>query len=222
MFSKSDCSEMDLNPFAIPHNAFIFNVYRDLSRRKVFSEIPGTKQYSAWGNKELDLLLKVIILIVDPQSPLSDETDFDFRKEQAVLLIGADSNENVLDEIDSEGPLFSSLVFNFFKVINNMEYESWYSLLQLYHDLCLQARRPLPKDADAGTINSKAKLSGAISIVETEVKKKQYNLFKDKRLEQKIMQESGNDELGGYAEKYAEEPEWKKFINDNDEDEEDS
>ena len=45
------------------------------------------------------------------------------------------------------------------------------------------------------------------------MKAKQYVLFKSKRLEKKIIAEAGKDEIGGYAEQYAEEPEWKKHIN---------
>lgn len=219
-FSKDEFTDMELNPFAVPRGGFIFNYYDIFRKGAQFQHIPRKfKNYASWDNPDLDLLLRVIVIMVDSESPLAEESDFEYRKTQAIILTGADANDKVLKEIEDEGNFYSSLVYNFFKAISDMDYETWYSMKELYHSLCRQARMPMPRDADAGTINARAKLPQAIAAAEQELKAKQYILFKSKRLEKKIIAEAGKDDIGGYAEEYAEEPEWKQHINQGDDNE---
>lgn len=223
-FEPPDFQDMELNPFAVPKGSFIYNFYDFFKRKKVFKELPKEKAYKDWMHHDLDLLLKVIILMVDTESPLADEADFDHRKIQSVLVLKANRNARVLKEVDSEGIFFSFLVYEFFKSISDMDYESWYSLKMLYHELCRQARRPMSPNADAGEINARAKLPTAIASTEAELKAKQVSLFKSKRLEKILINESARDEVGGWPEEFAEEPEWKQLINSSEdgEEEEDS
>lgn len=217
-YRKDEFTDMELDPFSVPRGGFIFNHYDLFSRGKTFQTIPRRqKAYQDWENQDLDTLLRVIVVMVDPESPLAEKSDFGYRKVQAVLLCGADKNERVLHEVDAEGPFFSSLVSAFFKVISDMDYETWWSLKQLYHELCRQARMPIPQGADAGLINARTKLPAAIAQTEAELKQKQYVLFKSKRLEKLLISEASKDDIGGYAEEFAEDPEWKQLINSEDE-----
>lgn len=213
-FLPEDFSEMQLNPFGT--KGFMFNAYPEFSRRKVFSTIPPGKTYNEWTDEDLDLLIRVIVIMVDPESPLAEEHDFEQRRKQSLICVKGHLNDKVLHEVHFQGRLFSQLVYHFFKIVNDIPYESWYSMKIAFHEFTRQIRRPIPDDADAGIINARAKIGPAMTEIERVLKEKQVALFRDKRLEKLVLEEAADQEVGGWAEEFAEEPDWKKLVNQGD------
>ena len=219
-YSVSDFDGMELNPFKVPKGEFIFDYYQILKASRVFGKIPDPEEreaardfvtYKSWSQKQLDLLLRFIVLQIDPESPLFEITDLEKKKESAKTLLQKkypeDKWSKVWVEIDEELELYNQKLYEFFVIVNDHDYEHWYSLKIQLHRFNAELRGNFREDKDGSiekNLNSRRYISKEIKNLKNELDSVEIRLFPDnKRLAKKIATLSMAEAIGGFAEKYA-------------------
>lgn len=197
---------MTFNPLAVPQGKFIWEEYKVLSRRPALSQLPKSEDYQGWLKTDLDQLVRFMVVFVDPESPLASETDFDFRKKEAIDSMKVKGR--ALEEIESEGLLFHAVLLDIFKLANSYQYESWFSLKMNFHILNRELRKN-PEVIDAQTMNARRMLAQSQEESLGVLAKIESTLFPSKRIEKLVNQAAMADEIGGYAEEFATDAEWK-------------
>jgi hypothetical protein len=205
-YDIEEFEDMTLCPFDVPEGQYVFEYYDVFSKRQIFKNPRPTEEYSEWTLKDVDLLLKFIIIVIDQESPIASgdgATDMDYREEQGLLLLKIKEGAPVFEEVKSRSFMYRTLLFEFFKTINSFDYEMWYSLKMNFHSMTAQLRMPL-KAGDANAINARRQLAGALPDLQKELMRHQVALFPSKRLEKMIINKMlEEDKVGGYVEEYA-------------------
>lgn len=165
-----------------------------------YSEAPLSEAYEEISLREVfvenDALLRVAVLVADPASPLSKERDFDIRFREAFKLLG--TKKRYQDEITSNSGVWLKVLYEFFRIANDIDYEIWWSLKSSLHHMADKLRSNSGmKDGDRLRISKELKEIGA------QVKEIEYGLFKEEYLKDAITKEAVRNSLAGFAEQYA-------------------
>lgn len=200
---SKDLSDMTINPLATPPGKFLWEVYPQIARRPVLNKPP---EDLGWLPSDWDKLVRFMIIFADPESPLAGETDYDYRKGAAIESVKPKGR--VLDEIKSEGVAFHAVLLDVFKLVNSYQYEMWLSMKMNFHILTAELRKA-PDSLDASSLNARRMLAGSIEEIAASLLKIEASLFPNKRIEKIINASALVDEVGGWAEEFAEEPAWK-------------
>lgn len=214
-YQPKDFAEMTLNPFVVPDGVFMQDFYEVFKRRSVFKTLPQNisklsekeRESYLWNFPDLDMFLRYIVIFIDPESPMYNQTDFDYKKKQALMLLEVEPGSNVHNEIESEGRYFFLAVFEFFKIVNDLQYEEWFSQKINFHHATDILRQPIPV-TDTSAINARRNLATSLPELRKTLLKLQASLFKDKRTEKMIVNMATEDSVGGYAEEFAEYPDY--------------
>jgi hypothetical protein len=208
MLKEEDFKGMELNPFAPFGRTPIFEHYRRLGTHKVFSNIPDRYSKNGWNKFNMSTLLKYVIVFIDRDSPLWEERDFAQRTRKALDVLNIKDDSLEYFEIEQEGELFQDFVFEFFKLINSHVYEQWFTTKMQVHTFNKYLRQaPDPKNL-IKSINTKKALAKEIKQFSEDLVKLESNIFDDERLAKLISDKSTQNAIGGYAEKYADDPKW--------------
>ena len=195
---------MKFDPSLVQTGKFIWEHYPQLGRRKVLCTVPDSYD---WNLKELDSLVKYVLYFADPESPLADETDYEFRIEQAKEL--SQVKGRVVEEIDSEGMLFHSVLLEIFKLANAYLYELWFSLKMNFHVMNTELRRH-PASLDAASLNARRMLGSSMEESLTALAKTELALFPNSGVEKIVNRAAMAEDPGRWVEEFAEELEWKE------------
>lgn len=174
---------------------FLKDNYPAFDRRKAFRAIPqGIKSF---GLQDLDKMLRFTILYLDPLSPFFDERDDKQRRISCIDALDLDKRERFLTEIDDNTAYWQMIVFEYFKMINATQFETWFSLKMSLHIMNARLRSATAlKDSD------RLRLTKEVTALGRELMEIQAELFPDERT-QRIISEKATEDLGGYAEKHA-------------------
>ena len=220
MYSVSDFEGMELNPLVVPKDQYVFEYYKSLKASRIFGMLPDYRKedalefvaYDKWSKEQLDLLLRFVILEIDPESPLFEITGLDKKKEYALDVLqklfpkSVKQWEVVYNEINLELALYNQKVYEFFVIVNNHEYEHWYSLKIQLHRFNSELRSAFKSDQN---LNARRFISKEIKNLKIELDSIEMRLFPDnKRLARKISTLSMAEAIGGFAEKYALDGPW--------------
>jgi hypothetical protein len=200
--------ECFINPMDIAAKQYIWEKYDSLKKRKVFCTLPknaeGSDWYKGFSKRDLNSLIQFIVVFVDSKSPLAPERDFNLRMQKTVEVVSP--TEKAMREIINETDLFQDMVFKYFLMTNQLEFEIWYSKMQAVHNMTKVLRRPLTIDALDTDVRAIKSATDVIGMLESDLKNRGAMLFRDSRLEKIIMSRSSEDDLTGYAEEYAQAP----------------
>jgi hypothetical protein len=197
---------MEFNPFV---QGAMIEHYKKLRSVKVFKPFIKNKDLGLAGDdpyglndKECDTVLRIVILYLDPQSPLSEEKDLDVKLSTILTVFNVGKKSLVHKEIFEKKVLFHAYCYEYFKFIHTVEYEAWFSLKIAFHNMNKLLRMDIPPGDEKAisVVRSIAKDMGQLkaSLVEME-----YNLFGDRRLLDIIKSEQMKESIGGHAEIHA-------------------
>lgn len=206
MAKESIYIEMSLNPFNVERGATMDSIYKTLKGNR-FWIVPKTIEYELWTKSNTDTIIRFVVLLIDPESPHYDERSLDIRMGQCRNALNILSDSVEFKEIDSFGNVFANVMFEFFKVVNNHIYETWFSSKMNLHQLNKYLRMPPVSDKNgsvAADVNARRQLSQVIKDLAFDLIEIEYQLFPDLRLAKIINERAAEDGLGGYAEQYAE------------------
>jgi len=173
----------------------------------IWEEHPGMQMYPLFREvpedviefnlQELDKILKFMVLFVDPLSPFYEVRNFEIRKNNCVDALGFKKRSRFLQEVDHVTPYWNSLLFEYFQIVNEYSYESWFSLKSNFHRMTAALR--------GGNLSATERrhFMSSMKDARKQLEEMEYDLFQDERIKASIETESEKARLGGYAEQYA-------------------
>lgn len=165
-----------------------------------------------WTKTDLDNLLRMVVYYIDKSSPVSRMSDVERRKKLTITSIINDAKSKGVTPILSlestsvkhfikEGVLFKRFVTSYFKIINDITYETWLSLCQNYANT-LELIRSADAIKEASSLNAIERALTTLDSKRRMIQELELELFDDPLLKS-IINESIEDKNAGYAEKYA-------------------
>jgi len=206
--TKADFEGMEFNPYGVFGDTLIYNHYKRLKQVPAFSKLSKFHKELGWRGKNLSNLLGFVIVFIDTQSPLFGERDFVKRKAGAVKAMHIDKESLEWESIEQEDDLFSDMIFEYFKMIHDADYEQWFSFKMQIHDFNKFLRKALTDDPKRITteLNARKALMKEIKNMKEEMQELQASIFDDARLLQMMSKKAVQNSIGGYAEKHAKLP----------------
>lgn len=206
---KKDFEHMEFSPFAPFGDTPIYKHYPRLDKIRAFSYIPPEYEELGWKEKNLSKLLGFVILFIDTQSPFFEIRDYAQRKADAIKAMKI-SDKGELNEIEEEGEMFQNLIFEYFRLINNHTYEQWFTYKSQIHTFNAYLRKPLQATADkmSTEVNARRALLKQIKEFTEELQSLEAVLYNDERIAKMINEKTVQNSVGGYAERFAQEPSW--------------
>ena len=171
-----------------------------------YIEAPLHEQYPEIALRDIfiqqDKLLRAAVLYVAPDSPFASIRDFNIRLDKVVASLGEHEalklSKQQRDEIASYSGDWPKIVYELFRLINDIDYEAWWSTRCSFHVLTHRMRDPgTMKDGD------RLKISKEIDAIRKRLKEMEYDLFQDDYLKDQITKQSVAESLTGYAEQLA-------------------
>jgi hypothetical protein len=206
-FRKEDFESMQFNPFRDEGKSMV-EMYPRLRRVRAFR--------GKHPRIDLDVLLKFVVLYIDPQSPVYDITDLEERAGKVVKILGIKERHAVYNEInhhllppDQQGDwgfIFDNFVFEYFRIVNNHEYEYWFTMKSDYHQQCQFLRSAPPSDPETAALDAtrRQKVADGLEDKKNKLLVTEERLFRDPRVRRIIENYSTkDDDIAGYAERFA-------------------
>ena len=191
-----------LNPFEVPDDVLFLQYYPEIRRNSAFRTLPlaepGQKNYDGWDIEQIDDLLRIVAVIIDPDSPLSDSADMQYRVNSAVKSLGT-QDPMVIREAESRGALFRAQIYNYFRLVRNYDFEQWWSLKTMYHTFARNTQNP-PASLTKDEANSLIAQTEAMDTLRKRIASLSLTLFKDRESERIITSEKMADPMQGEAE----------------------
>lgn len=168
------------------------------------SEGADSNHYKGFSMDDVDVLGRLVVAFIDPQSDCARERDIPYRKKLAVDAVSSvvKVTRNALREFNEENILFTMMVADFFMVINSIAYESWLSFNIQFHKLNEELRKGSASGKDIrGMIQS-------LELIEKELLKRTNMIFPTDRMATQVAELETAKTMGGWAEEYAREQPW--------------
>ena len=144
-----------------------------------------------FSEKDRDGMIKFIYHFVDPNSEFRNMSNFESRKARA--LEAADIKKgNLSDEIFGEGEWFRIALFEYFKMVNDIDYELWFTLRKNFAFLMDKLRH----DEQSVDVDKLVTNKNKIQLIEDE-------LFNGSKEENLIMNEASKNPSFGIVERFA-------------------
>lgn len=162
-----------------------------------------------WTAENFNNLFQAIILFSDRESPLAEERDIPKRWEKIYKTLAIKPGSPVHTEIEAYGPIFRALMHSYFMLLNDTEYELWLSLKIHFHQMSMALRESLFNARNIeSALNVRQKIAAAMPELRERIQEAEARLFRDEYLQKLIADAAIEDELGGWAEKFARVPDW--------------
>lgn len=169
--------------------------HRGMQMYPLFREVP--EDVLEFDLHDLDNLLKFMVLFVDPLSPFYEVRNFEIRKNQCLDALGVKRHSRMVQEVDNVTPYWNSLLFEYFQIVNEYSYESWFSLKSNFHRMTAALR------GGNLTATERRHFMTSMKDAKKELQEMEYELFQDERTKASIENQTEKARLGGYAEQYA-------------------
>lgn len=189
----------------MPYNpdveGYIWEVYR------VFRRItpPSDPEYRL-DKDDFNLLFKCVIAFCDRYSPFADERDFKERWNDVWDYFKVKKGGNVWLEIQQYTEVYRQLVLTYYKVVCQYDYQVWMGLKTDFHQKYNYLTSVLDPDSIEASIKARDSVSKGLEESLKNLQRKEAVLFNDDYLKQIVAEESVQDELAGWAEKFARVP----------------
>jgi hypothetical protein len=211
--TREDCALMTYNPFDVPSGKYIHHYYDGISRKKDMHSLPHSEVYSSWSDKDVSALLSYILLAYDPNGPLAQERDLDYRFEVASATVKLP--RKVAREIKNFGEFFKQVLLSVFRTLEDHRYTMWLALSKNYANQLIFVSKPMTAEDDPKKKNDAA---FALNDLRSELSKLESSLFPSPQLKKLVNDITMEDELGSWAEKYSENGKWVEVEDILDED----
>jgi hypothetical protein len=201
-----DFSKMKFNPTIDLGNRKITEVYPLLGQSKYWKS-EAFKKTVKGSSIDTDLLIRASLFICDENSPLSHIVDFEYVLEESCNLLSIPSRSQTRSEIEEVGEHFRKTCYVLFKALNNHTFELYWSMKVQFHYFTSEMRTPLipdEKNSLSSLLNSRKSLSETTLELKKSMEEIGSSLFKNKGLQTLIIDVANEEEIGGFAEEFAE------------------
>ena len=150
-----------------------------------------------------DSLLRFCILMISSDSPFADERDFELKCKYALehLRLSTPERKRISLMAEKDAPLYREYIYELFRLLNDVDYEAWFSLKTSFHILSARLR-----SVSAMLDSDRQRAMKDFSDLARELKQLEYRLFKEDHMRDAIIDEATARSLGGYAEMFALDP----------------
>lgn len=207
---KSLFNKMPYCPFGIKGR--MWDAYPRLSHKRALCRVPKEDFDSVDEvpptEADLDNLLKFVALMaVRTVNPLAGEKDWDLRIKTAAGLVGIAEGGLLWKIIDSRHWWFNGVLCEFFRMMNDDDYQLWVSsklaISEQLRFLSSALGESEGQDIEKAIL-TKAKLPGLISGQIAELRKLESKLFPTEELLELLAQDAWvDDDLAGWPERFA-------------------
>lgn len=195
-------SAMAYNPFAVPEDQYFVEYYPELRKhRKLYTPplaAPGYPDYESWSREYVDDLVRVVVVVLDQDSPLSDSEDLEYRLRSALVSLSV-QDAIVTREVLSRGAFFRKTVYEYFRISRNYDLEQWWSLKTLYHTFARLTQNP-GSDLSKDQVSSLISMANEMEDLKKKIARISLLLFKDRESERLVTAERAEDVLAGEPE----------------------
>lgn len=173
---------------------------------------PITKKDNVLTMQEADLMLRLVIMMVDQDSPLSNTiADLTKRAEVALDVLNVElkpkleRNSKPFTELRKRGELFREMVYQYFSINNATMIQDWFTAKTVFDQTCKLSTEEVSL-TDPQQVNAKRQLVGQRKELRDELIELERQLFAgDSRIAKIVSQQKVIESLGGYAEEHAQE-----------------
>lgn len=195
---EADFLKMTYNPVVCGQHTFMWVKYPYFQKKPIFCQ-----PKEGFDKQDLNDMLKFVVLFVDRQSPIYNETDSAERQKLAMKWGMIEKNgSRAYNLIVNEDEYYREVLYEYFKSINNYMFEMWYSQKIQYHNLCKAARMPFEQLIET-SFNSLKALQTAMDDSLKMLAKTEEKLFNDLRIRDMVGEEQDKVYVEAYAEQYA-------------------
>jgi len=197
-----DTSKCHIDPMAgLDSGELLIDLYPHLQDSAVFLA-GGQGIQTAWSVEEVDMMIRVAILFVDPHSPItSRENNIEKPLGRATqIIIG--NNPLLVNAIMKYEYPFPEIIAEYFRLGGWYDWEELMTCRVSFHNMMAYLRTPpdssKPQDAKyrSEILTSTQQLRGTIEALEAK-------LFADEELRKKVRDASAQNLFTGFAEKFA-------------------
>lgn len=183
------------NPLVVPVTDLVQDCYKFFAKKAEFY-IPDEGR----TEMELSYLLRFIIIFVNKKSPYYKETDFLYREKMCLEWSNIDRRNSVYKDITEKSEWYLIVLLAYFRTVNDVEYETWFSLKMALHNFNDMIRKGGTKGSD---INAIKNLTMELPALVQTVLEAQQKLFPDEETMELINATAVSDSVGNWAEKHA-------------------
>ncbi len=201
--------ELMYNPMAVPGGEVIWDFYPDLGRRRDLYRIPvaefeNLQEPYIPKERDLDQLVRFMILCCDRKSPFWDEIEYEERLRLCMDAVSIGVRQD-LGKMILKGHWWVNLVMKAYFNLRSDDYLStWLSLKVAASDLRMFIRQSVSEVADAEKfIRAKLAAMKDLEDLDRKVADMEVKLFPHSEMARNVMDASSADEIGGYAEEFA-------------------
>jgi len=201
------------DPMVVPSGLTMWQHYPIFKKNGWFCDVPteamlggqGDNKYAGMTIEDADTLLRFVVLMVDYRSELAQELDIEEKKRSIARLLKIDlKGSRIGKEILKTGNWIQKVIAEYFKLIHSIEYESWITLKMSYHNVGEFLRRPIDANVTESNINARRQLQKEYPGMQKSLIDMEYQLFRDESLRDIMNREESANDLGSWAEKFAE------------------
>ena len=208
-YDRDVFQDMQFDPFAVPEGRLFHDYYQKIRRNRGMwsppvdmEDVRRQKNYDKWSDDQISELCQIVVLVVDRQSELYTENDLEWKIGSAIHSLGID-DPVVVEEALQQGAFFDQMLFSFFRMVNDLLYEQWWSTKTLFHNLNFYVRLNRV-NADETTVKGVRAANSQLNELRRDILEIQATLFPgDERIAQAINDMAIAEEIGGPGESYA-------------------
>jgi hypothetical protein len=201
--------DMTFNPFAVAHGEMIWDRYPRLKIDQTLSRLPVNLEelretvdgFLAGEDKiterDLSLMISFVVLFVDRSSPFVEEKDFNNRISLCLKALKITEDDRVHIEIVENSVYWQEVLAAYFKLIHNVEYETWFAMKMNLHFMS--------KLLSSNTTDMQQRRMAASSLpdFESQLLKKQHKLFPDEQTARYMAARETDQRISGLPEEFA-------------------
>jgi len=188
---------MKHNPFACKPGEKIWQRYPDLRQQVALCQVPDITNAEGIDvlqpeDSDLDMLVRYVILMVDRYgNPLANVNDFEYRSKLVCDLIGLKkTSKSVWYFIEADHWWFRDVMFEYFRLLNDDEYQLWFSMKTSFSNNMKLLRENFGPATDEKYFLSLQKIKASSPDDLKKIKEIEMRLFNDERTREIVTKEA--------------------------------
>ncbi len=188
---------MKHNPFACKPGEKIWQRYPDLRQQVALCQVPDITNGDGVSvlqpeEEDLDMLVRYVILMVDRYgNPLANVNDFEYRSKLVCDLIGLKkTSKSVWYFIEADHYWFRDVMFEYFRLLNDDEYQLWFSMKTSFSNNMRLLRENFGPTTDEKYFLSLQKIKASSPDDLKKIKEIEMRLFNDERTREIVTKEA--------------------------------
>jgi hypothetical protein len=184
----------------IDDDKLLIDIYPSLQESAIFCA-GGQGIQTSWSVEEIDTMLRIAILFIDPNSPISSRDNTGLRIKKSIELVVSD-NPSLADAILKYEYPFPEIISEYFKFGGWYDWEELMTCRISFHNLMAHLRTP-PDPSKPQDAKFRAEILTSTQQLRATIEQLEAKLFADPELRKRVREASANNLFMGFAENFA-------------------